>query len=89
MPESQPQAIVANFVTSWVLNWSNFTPATVQFGSALLSWYNLLRHGTNSAGSSLVVGLGTGLQMSLLGAPLTFTPNALGLGQSLPHGTLG
>ncbi|MBI4309628.1 MAG: hypothetical protein HY591_04785 [Candidatus Omnitrophica bacterium] len=29
LPQSMPQAAVASFVSSWVLNWSNFTPATV------------------------------------------------------------
>lgn len=30
MPQSLPQAAVANFVSSWVLNWGNFTPATIR-----------------------------------------------------------
>ncbi len=29
-PESMPQTTVAVFVSSWVLNWYNFTPATVE-----------------------------------------------------------
>ena len=30
MPQTMPQASIATFVSSWALNWSNFTPATVQ-----------------------------------------------------------
>ena len=29
LPQSIPQMTVVSFVSSWVLNWSNFTPATV------------------------------------------------------------
>ena len=30
LPQSLPQTTVANFVSSWLLNWNNFTPATAQ-----------------------------------------------------------
>ncbi len=47
------------------------------FGAALLLWHGLLLRYAAQPGPSLLVGFGTAMQMSLLGAILTLAPRAM------------
>jgi putative membrane protein len=46
-------------------------------GAALLLWHGLLLHNATYSGTALIVGFGTGMQMSLLGAILSLAPRPM------------
>jgi putative membrane protein len=63
-------ATLHNNVVYWTMH-------ITTFGSALLLWHELLLRHAELPGSALLVGFGTAMQMSLLGAVLTLAPQAL------------
>src|SRR4051794_7514512 len=86
---SFPTSTVLFAVCIWIWHWPGPYDATLQnnyiywlmhittFGSALLLWHALLNCSREHAGSALVAGFITAMQMSLLGALLTFATHSL------------
>ncbi|HLH91994.1 MAG TPA: cytochrome c oxidase assembly protein [Xanthobacteraceae bacterium] len=58
-------------------NYVYWTMHVTTFGSALLLWHQLFLRQAERPAAALLVGFGTAMQMSLLGAVLTLAPRAL------------
>lgn len=58
-------------------NYVFWTMHITTFGAAMLLWYALLRQSRCYVGAALAVTVGTGMQMGLLGAVLTFAPTTM------------